>query len=182
MQPVGCNFDAEIIHCKFDTAVYISVPFKQFWQIFSYFFAGVILSEADLIPDAHSSSQQSQSSEDDIEEPPAKVHVSRLAQRYPEIRCKQRSVSADSTRAQLYHYLEIGAEDPDEGSPVHFWQHHQLRMPKLYELAVKCLHIPTTSAPVERVFSRGGILMRLHRTRLSSKLPSQLIFLKCNQH
>ena len=73
-------------------------PLNNFDRSFPIFFAEVILSEAELIPDAHSSSQQSQSSEDDIEEPPAKVHVSRLAQRYRKIRCKQRSASADSTR------------------------------------------------------------------------------------
>ena len=43
------------------------------------------------------------------------------------------------------------------------------------------LSVPATSAPVERVFSRGGIIMRPHRVQLNDKLLSNLIFLKCNQ-
>ncbi|GAA6096857.1 uncharacterized protein LOC115778158 [Tachysurus ichikawai] len=43
------------------------------------------------------------------------------------------------------------------------------------------LSVPAFSAPVERVFSRGGIIMRLHRARLGHKMLQSLIFLKCNQ-
>ncbi|KAI4801866.1 hypothetical protein KUCAC02_019734, partial [Chaenocephalus aceratus] len=35
-------------------------------------------------------------------------------------------------------------------------------------------------APVERVFSHGGLIMRPHRARLSARTLSSLIFLKCN--
>ena len=37
-----------------------------------------------------------------------------------------------------------------------------------------------SSAPVERIFSRGGIIMRPHRSRLGDKISSNLVFLKCN--
>ena len=52
---------------------------------------------------------------------------------------------------------------------------------KLFPLAMGTLSVPATSAPVERVFSRGGIIMRPHRAQLSDKLLSNLIFLKCDQ-
>lgn len=41
---------------------------------------------------------------------------------------------------------------------------------------------PATSAPVERVFSHGGIFMRPHRARLGDKLLSELVFCRCNEH
>uniref|UniRef100_A0A3B5PVV0 Uncharacterized LOC111606838 n=1 Tax=Xiphophorus maculatus TaxID=8083 RepID=A0A3B5PVV0_XIPMA len=43
------------------------------------------------------------------------------------------------------------------------------------------LSVPASSAPVERVFSRGGIVMRPHRARLGAKMLQSLIFLKCNE-
>jgi len=40
--------------------------------------------------------------------------------------------------------------------------------------------VPATSAPVEKVFSHGGIIMRPHRARLIDTMLSNIVFLKCN--
>jgi len=40
--------------------------------------------------------------------------------------------------------------------------------------------VPASSAPIERVFSRGGIIMRPHRSSMSDKLLSTIVFLHCN--
>lgn len=40
--------------------------------------------------------------------------------------------------------------------------------------------IPASSAPVERVFSQSGLIMRPHRAKMGDKLLEALVFLKCN--
>lgn len=50
----------------------------------------------------------------------------------------------------------------------------------LYELAVPLLSVPTFSAPVERVCSQGGHLMREICAHLKSSLLSQLFFFSQN--
>jgi hypothetical protein len=52
--------------------------------------------------------------------------------------------------------------------------------PYLHRLALRVFSVPATSAPVERVFSRSGLLMRPHRSRLSKKMLSTLTMIKCN--
>jgi len=39
---------------------------------------------------------------------------------------------------------------------------------------------PATSAPVERIFSHGGLFVRPHCARLSDRLLCQMMFVKCN--
>jgi len=60
---------------------------------------------------------------------------------------------------------------------------HDARFSRLYAVMELYLFVPATSAPVERVFSHGGLFMRPHRARLGeSVLSSHLVFLKCNRH
>ncbi|CAF3145510.1 unnamed protein product [Rotaria socialis] len=53
--------------------------------------------------------------------------------------------------------------------------------PRLYQLALKYLTVPATSAPIRRVFSQSGFLMRPHRASLTEKNVCVLSFLKCNK-
>ena len=39
---------------------------------------------------------------------------------------------------------------------------------------------PASSAPVERVFSQSGLLLRPHRSRMTDGLLESLVYLKCN--
>ena len=39
---------------------------------------------------------------------------------------------------------------------------------------------PATSAPVERIFSHSGLLMRANRARMGDNMLSQLVYLRCN--
>ena len=52
----------------------------------------------------------------------------------------------------------------------------------LHPLLERLLCVLATSAPVERVFSHGGLFMRPHRARLGNEMLSALVFSKCNKH
>ena len=52
----------------------------------------------------------------------------------------------------------------------------------LQPLLEKVFSVTATSAPVERVFSQGGLTMRPNRTRHGKQLLCDLVFLKCNSH
>lgn len=56
----------------------------------------------------------------------------------------------------------------------------QGEIPTVYSLVVKVLSIPASSAPVERVFSKGGLIVRPHHARLTHKMVTALVFLKSN--
>ena len=45
-------------------------------------------------------------------------------------------------------------------------------------LKVFCL--PVTSAPLERIFSHSGLLMRENMARMGDNMLSQLVYLRCN--
>lgn len=42
--------------------------------------------------------------------------------------------------------------------------------------------VPASSAPVERIFSQSGLIMRPHRAKMSDTLLETLVFLKCNSN
>ena len=49
-------------------------------------------------------------------------------------------------------------------------------------LVKRALCVPATSAPVKRVFSHGGIVVRPHRSSLALERLRKILFLKCNKH
>jgi len=91
-------------------------------------------------------------------------------------RKKQKKDSSSSPQIQLNHYLDIC----DGQSCLQFWAMNRHTLPSLFKVAVKVMAVPASSAPVERVFSHGGVIMRPHRSQLSDKVLTNLIFCKCN--
>ncbi|CAL8254811.1 unnamed protein product [Boreogadus saida] len=84
--------------------------------------------------------------------------------------------SVDSPALQLSHYL-----DKCKGqNALLFWAMNKSTLPSLFPVAMRVLAVPASSAPVERVFSHGGIILRPHRSQMSDTLLSKLIFCKCN--
>ena len=64
--------------------------------------------------------------------------------------------------------------------PIEFWCTNAEIFQALAEVALGILGIPTTSAPIERVLSHGGIIIWPHRVRLQPETLENLILAKCN--
>uniref|UniRef100_A0A3Q3IBN3 HAT C-terminal dimerisation domain-containing protein n=1 Tax=Monopterus albus TaxID=43700 RepID=A0A3Q3IBN3_MONAL len=77
---------------------------------------------------------------------------------------------------QLSHYLDIA-----EGqNALLFWAMNMKTLPSLFQVAIRVLAVPASSAPVERVFSHGGVILRPHRAQMTDRLLANLVFCKCN--
>ncbi|XP_038061666.1 uncharacterized protein LOC119732280 [Patiria miniata] len=145
--------------------------------------ADLVITEADansLSEDVTPHTHGISTSSEEEEEVPAKVP--RLLAKYSRHRHRSGGPSQeDTTRRQLVKYLQVVSESQSILSALQFWQDMAKKLPTLYKLACKVLSVPASSAPVERIFSRGGIIMRPHRARLSAEMLSMLMFLKCNE-
>ncbi|KAK9953880.1 hypothetical protein ABG768_016000 [Culter alburnus] len=92
----------------------------------------------------------------------------------------QRNLTVDASISDQISKYFSDIQDPCSDSALVFWSKNKDRYPQLHALAVKLLSVPASSAPVERIFSRGGLIMRPHHARLGSRMVSSLIFLKSN--
>jgi hAT family C-terminal dimerisation region len=84
---------------------------------------------------------------------------------------------------QLTHYLDfINATTFDLGDSSSTMSTICLRsdFTALQPLFERVLCAPASSAPVERIFSQSGLIVRPHRSKLSDKILEALVFLKCN--
>ena len=96
-------------------------------------------------------------------------NIPRLFSKYSEIPNKATSKRSTSVRSQLLKYLEITNKGEHFNENIfEFWETMENQLPALYKLAMQVLFVPASSAPVERIFSTGGLIMRPHRSRLSS--------------
>ena len=140
----------------------------------------LLLSELETLPvaDLHNSSTDSEGDHQDDQGPhPAKVPrlFAGLTRR------RNRSGrSSTSTSAEFDRYIDLCQDQDFTDDPLAFWHCHQKSLPRLFILAKQVMSVVASSAPVERVFSTGGIFLRPHRSRLTSKVLSSLVFLKCN--
>ena len=94
---------------------------------------------------------------------------------------KKASSGSESDRQRsercLAQYLDaINADDFIAGSSVFTCDFYA----NLSTLFSRVFCVPASSAPVERVFSQSGLIMRPHRSRMSDSLLETLVFLKCN--
>ena len=83
------------------------------------------------------------------------------------------AVTLSDANAELQSYFDQPRLDVD---PIEFWA--QRKKTPLSMLALQLLSIPCSSAPVERLLSKAGIVLNQRRTRTASKKLEKLIFLK----
>jgi len=118
------------------------------------------------------------STRNDIDEPPPKRQ--KLFANYMHTREHHSDTATDDSVAELLpRYLRAIDGDCDS-EPVDFWVRNNATYDKLIPAVRRTFAIPALSAPAEGVFSHGGIVLRPNRARMSDKLLSELVFLKCN--
>ena len=84
-------------------------------------------------------------------------------------------------RIQLRKYLEeVLTMTVLPSNILDFWKEKFEEYSPLSKVANHALSVPASSAPVERIFSAGGLIMRPHRARLSCNMLGMLVYLKCN--
>lgn len=81
--------------------------------------------------------------------------------------------------AEFDHYIKARALN-FEADPLIWWKEEQHRFPKLYIIAKKKLHIPATSVPCKRIFSKAGQIYTEKRNRLEPKKLNEILFLQHN--
>ncbi|XDV36631.1 hypothetical protein PO909_006377 [Leuciscus waleckii] len=99
--------------------------------------------------------------------PPGKCP--RLLARYRAHKHLSHSAKDACISAQIHKYFDA-IQDTDTNTALEFWSTNRERFPQIYSLVVKVLSIPASSAPVERVFSKGGLIVRPHHARLTHKM------------
>ena len=111
-------------------------------------------------------------------EPPAKKQRTSLFGHYSVSSVQSTSSAArDKTPARvLADYIEtINTTDMQLCDVFTSSQYCSIR-----QLLERVLCVPASSAPVERVFSQSGLVMKPNRARMSDALLEELVFLKCN--
>ena len=85
-------------------------------------------------------------------------------------------------KEQVEEYIKIReiSKDKNDHDPGVFWKCHEKTCPELAAFAKYVLTSPTTSAPVERVFSICGNILAPNRRRLKYLNFIMLTFLRCN--
>lgn len=81
--------------------------------------------------------------------------------------------------ADYLHYINSPEFESSDLTLEQAWQLPQFK--RLQPLFQRLFCTPATSAPVERIFSQSGLLMRPHRAKLSDTMLETLVYLKCNQ-
>ena len=66
---------------------------------------------------------------------------------------------------------------PVEANPLVWWKKYAVNFPYLSQVARRYLAMPTTTVPVERLFSVAGQVVTAKRNRLSPETVTLLVFL-----
>ena len=99
------------------------------------------------------------------------THTSGTQQSQPAPK-KTRLLDVDC-ETELQTYFDQQRLDVD---PLHFWC--QRKQSALSVVALQLLSVPCSSAPVERLFSKAGIILSQRRSRIASTKLEKLVFIK----
>jgi hypothetical protein len=84
--------------------------------------------------------------------------------------------AVENTEDELRRYFIEAPTHPDS-DPLDWWRHNGHRFPSVARVAERYLAIPSTGAPVERMFSLAGSTADQHRWRMAPATAEMLVFL-----
>ena len=120
---------------------------------------------------------------ENYEPPPKKKRKSLFNFMYDD--CDSPSTESQQQRSaltkQVDEYIETDTAPMDQ-NPAKYWQDNQKKYPLLSRLAKDVLGVPSSSAPVERLFSIAGKVFIPERCPLTDDRFAQLMFIRCNQN
>ena len=113
------------------------------------------------------------------------ISEQRPAKRQKRVVLQEESAALDAEPvSEIDLYLRergIGVDDDgNEQCPLVWWKEREARYPILSQMARVFLCIPASSAPAERVFSAGTLVVRDNRRRLDDDRIAKLMFVKKN--
>ena len=83
---------------------------------------------------------------------------------------------------QATQYFQMSYDDDDYSDCFTFCQRHEINLDKLCGPALRALSVPAPSAPVERIFSHGGVIVRPRWFAMNSRTLAPLMLLKSNSN
>ena len=110
----------------------------------------------------------------------APSQIPALLVKYKTHKKKQSAPTEARIVTQVTKDLEDIQSTPVDEDALTVWFKNKDKYSHLHGLALKVLAVPASLAPVERVLSAGGLLMRPHRASLILRMLSSLVYLKCN--
>ena len=109
--------------------------------------------------------------------PPPKKESALLSYKRPSsVSMVSTVVSPEETLAKYINTINLDTFGSELKPPLYTSADYSAIRPLISRLYC----IPATSAPVERVFSQGGIIVRPHRAKMSDDLLEMLIYLRCS--
>jgi hypothetical protein len=103
----------------------------------------------------------------------------RAVKRQKRVVLPEESVAVEQGATEIDMFLKEGGIG-DDGDPLLWWKERAARYPVLSEMARVYLCIPASSAPAERVFSAGTLVLTDKRRRMNDDRVAQLMFMKKN--
>ncbi|XP_071948961.1 uncharacterized protein, partial [Antedon mediterranea] len=85
----------------------------------------------------------------------------------------------DSSSIEVSEYLNQPCE-PEDVSPLDYWQTNHQRYPVVAQIALQYLSIPASSQSTKRIYSNDGKVFRPETCNLSDARFEQLMFIRCN--
>ncbi|XP_005113603.1 zinc finger BED domain-containing protein 1-like [Aplysia californica] len=110
------------------------------------------------------------------EEPPRKKSLWDTFDRKVENLKKTTVPNLTGPYVEMRRYHEVAHLSRTE-DPFLWWEENQSNFPRLSILARKYLHIPATSVPAERLFSKAGELISARRSCLKASTVNMVLFL-----